>query len=280
MRLQRELAQAIDLAREAGKKILPVYHGREYEVEFKAGDEPVTLADRVANELIVRGLEKTFPRDAILAEESADDGLRFSSSRVWLVDPVDGTQDFINRDDEFSVMIGLLIDGQPILGVVYQPTNDLLYYASKGFGAFMDHRGRVTSLHVSDISEAPRMCLVSSRTHLSSKVVAIQQALGISQHLRHGSAGLKVGLICQQEADVYINTGSMSKEWDVCAPEAILREAGGIMTDLRGLPIRYNQEDVHQRHGILASNGKNHDLIVATIARVGARHLREKPGTG
>lgn len=280
MRLQRELAQAIDLAREAGKKILQVYYDREYEVEFKAGDEPVTLADRVANELIVIGLEKTFPRDAILAEESADDGHRFSCSRVWLVDPVDGTRDFINHDDEFSVMIGLLIDGQPILGVVYQPTNDLLYYASKGFGAFMDHRGRVTSLHVSDISEAPRMCLVSSRTHLSSKVVAIQQALGISQHLRHGSAGLKVGLVCQQVADVYINTGSMSKEWDVCAPEAILREAGGVMTDLRGLPIRYNQEDVHQRHGILASNGKNHDLIVATIARVGARHLREKPGTG
>ena len=268
MRLQRELAQAIDLAREAGKKILQVYYGREYEVEFKAGDEPVTLADRVANELIVRGLGKTFPSDAILAEESVDDGLRFSSTRVWLVDPVDGTQDFINRDDEFSVMIGLLIDGQPILGVVYQPTNDLLYYASKGIGAFMDLRGRVTSLHVSDISEASQMCLVSSRTHLSSKVVAIQQALGISQHLRHGSAGLKVGLVCQQEADVYINTGSMSKEWDVGAPEAILREAGGIMTDLRGYPIRYNQEDVHQRHGFVASNGKNHDLVVAAIAWV------------
>jgi len=268
MRLQRELAQAIDLAREAGKKILQVYYGREYEVEFKAGDEPVTQADRVANELIVRGLEKTFPRDAILAEESVDDGLRFSSTRVWLVDPVDGTQDFINRDDEFSVMIGLLIEGQPILGVVYQPTNDLLYYASKGIGAFMNHRGRVTSLHVSDISKASQMCLVSSRTHLSSKVVAIQQALGISQHLRHGSAGLKVGLVCQQEADVYINTGSMSKEWDVGAPEAILREAGGVISDLRGYPIRYNQEDVHQRHGFVASNGKNHDLVVATIARV------------
>jgi len=268
MRLQRELAQAIDLAREAGQKILQVYYGREYKVEFKAGDEPVTLADRVANELIVSGLEKTFPPDAILAEESSDDGLRFSSPRVWLVDPVDGTQDFINRDDEFSVMIGLLIDGQPILGVVYQPTNDLLYYASDGIGAFMDHRGRVTSLHVSDISEAPQMRLVSSRMHLSSKVVAIQQALGISQHLRHGSAGLKVGLVCQQEADVYINTGSMSKEWDVCAPEAILREAGGVMTDLRGFSIRYNQEDVHQRHGFVASNGKNHDLVTATIARV------------
>ena len=268
MRLQRELAQAIDLAREAGKKVLQVYYGRENEVEFKAGDEPVTLADRVANELIVRGLEKNFPHDAILAEESADDGLRFSSTRVWLVDPVDGTQDFINRDDEFSVMIGLLIDGQPILGVVYQPTNDLLYYASNGIGAFMDHCGRVTSLHVSDISEASRMCLVSSRMHLSPRVVAIQQALGISQHLRHGSAGLKVGLVCQQEADVYINTGSMSKEWDVCAPEAILREAGGVMTDLRGFSIRYNQEDVHQRHGFVASNGKNHDLVVATIARV------------
>lgn len=280
MRLQRELAQAIGLAREAGKKILQVYYGREYEVEFKAGDEPVTLADRVANDLIVRGLERAFPHDAILAEESVDDGHRFSASRVWLVDPVDGTKDFINRDDEFSVMIGLLIDGQPILGVVYQPTNDLLYYASEEEGAFMDCHGRVTPLRVSDVAQVPQMRIVSSRTHLSPKVVAIQQALGIRQHLRHGSAGLKVGLVCQQEADIYINTGHMSKEWDVCAPEAILREAGGVMTDLEGSPIRYNQEDVRQRQGILASNGKNHDLIVATIAGVEARLLREKPGTG
>jgi len=271
MRLQRELAQAIDLAREAGKKILQVYYGREYGVEFKAGDEPVTLADRAANSLIVRGIERTFPRDAILAEESADDGHRFSASRVWLVDPVDGTQDFINRDDEFSVMIGLLIDGKPILGVVYQPTNDLLYYASEEEGAFMDYHGRVTPLRVSDVAQVPQMRIVSSRTHLSPEVVAIQQALGISRHLRHGSAGLKVGLVCQQEADVYINTGNMSKEWDVCAPEAILHEAGGVMTDLEGSPVRYNQEDVRQRHGILASNGKNHDLIVATIAQVGVQ---------
>lgn len=267
MWLDREVARAIELAREAGKKVLEIYD-REYEVEFKAGDEPVTLADRLANELIVRGLQDTFPQDAILAEESVDDGHRFSSSRVWLVDPVDGTQDFINHDDEFSVMIGLLIDGQPILGVAYQPTNDLLYYASAEVGAFMNHRGRVTPLHVSQVSEVSQMRIVSSRTHVSPEVLEIQQALGIREHLRHGSAGLKVGLVCQQRADIYINTGQMSKEWDVCAPEAILHLAGGVMTDLRGVPIRYNQEDVHQRHGILASNGKNHDLIVATVAQV------------
>ena len=267
MGLKPELALAIQLAREAGRKILEVY-GQKYEVEFKAGNEPVTLADRVANDSIVTGLRAAYPRDAILAEESTDDGQRFHSPRVWLVDPLDGTADFIDRDDEFSVMIGLVIEGEPILGVVYRPTNDLLYYASPEVGALMDFRGRVTPLQVSSESQVSRMRLVSSRAHLSSQVLAIQQALGIREHLRHGSAGLKVGLLCQQLADIYLNTGRMSKEWDVGAPEAILRLAGGVMTDLRGAPIRYNRKDVYQRNGILASNGRNHDSIVAIIQRV------------
>ena len=137
MRLEPELCRAIDLAREAGDEILKVYD-QKYEVERKSGDEPVTLADRRANDLIVAGLRSTFPRDAVLAEESADDGRRFYSPRVWLIDPLDGTEDFIGHDDEFSVMIGLLVDGQPVLGVVYQPTRDLLYCAAKDSGAFGD----------------------------------------------------------------------------------------------------------------------------------------------
>ena len=267
MRLELELSRAIELAREAGDEILKVYD-QKYEVERKTGDEPVTLADRRANDLIVGGLRATFPSDAVLAEESADDGRRFCSPRVWLVDPLDGTEDFISHDDEFSVMIGLLVDGQPVVGVVYRPSTDLLYSAARDGGAFMEQTGKRRRLYVSEVSLTSEMTMACSRTHLSPKVLAVQEALGIRTLVRHGSAGLKVGLVCQQLADVYVNTGHKSREWDVCAPEAILREAGGVMTDLSGAPVQYNQKDVHQRNGVVVSNGRSHDRIIATIARV------------
>jgi 3'(2'), 5'-bisphosphate nucleotidase len=196
------------------------------------------------------------------------DTRRFCRSRVWVVDPVDGTEDFIARTGEFAVMIGLLVEGRPCLGVVYQPTVDLLYYAASGVGAFMNRCGRVSPLRVSQLSEVPKMRLVSSRSHPFPVMESIRQALGIQAHLRHGSAGLKVGLICRQLADLYINPGMGSKEWDVCAPEAILVEAGGILTDLVGAPTQYNREDVHMRRGILASNGACHGRIVATLSQV------------
>ena len=267
MRLEPELFRAIELAREAGDEILKVYD-QGFDVERKAGDEPVTRADRRANDLIVAGLRTTFPRDAVLAEESTDDGQRFCSPRVWLVDPLDGTEDFIRHDDEFSVMIGLLIDGQPVVGVVYQPTDDLLYFATEGAGAYMERKGKRRRLHVSEVSLTSEMTMACSRTHLSPKVLAVQEALRIRTLVRHGSAGLKVGLVCRQLADVYVNTGQKSREWDVCAPEAILREAGGVMTDLSGAPVQYNQKDVHQRDGVVVSNGRSHDRIIATIAEV------------
>ena len=134
MDLRRELETAVALARRAGEGIRAL-HGTGLAVENKADESPVTLADREANALIVGGLEAAFPDDAILSEELPDDGSRIGRTRVWMVDPLDGTKDFIRGREGFSVMIGLLDGASPALGVVYQPIGDKLYYATRGGGA-------------------------------------------------------------------------------------------------------------------------------------------------
>ena len=263
MDLSRELETALALAQKAGAKILEFY-ALEIIAEQKFGadnfSEPVTVADRTASQMIVEGLTEAFPEDAILSEEEADVmETRLSAEKVWMIDPIDGTWGFIKKDGDFGVQIGLTERGEAVLGVVFLPVHDELFFAAKGAGAFLQKGDRQPEpLRVSDISDFTKMNLAASRNHRSPKMHRIIEDFGFPREIQRGSVGLKVGLIARREADIYIHLSPRTKFWDSCAPQIILEEAGGRMTDLFGARIRYDLHDVQNHNGILASNGAAH----------------------
>lgn len=268
MSLEHELSVAVGLARKAGAVLLQFYSG-ETGVEWKDEREPVTAADRAANALIVDELARMFPDDGILAEETPDTTGRLRHDRLWVIDPMDGTKEFIKKNGEFSVMIGLAIDGLATVGAVYQPTRDRMFYGCVGTGSFLVHEGaEPIPLSVSSTDDTKSMSVAVSRSHRSPEIDAVRAALGIEREVRSGSVGLKVGLICEQLCDLYIHPSPQTKQWDSCGPEAILVAAGGRMTDLQGNPFIYNRTDLYNRHGILATNGRAHDRILERVAEV------------
>jgi len=261
--LDRELQVAADLAHQAGALIMRHY-GTGLAVDHKAGREPVTAADRAADDLIAAGLRAAFPADGLLTEESEDDLSRLGKERVWIVDPLDGTTEFIVGTGEFSVHIALAVEGRPVLGVVFQPAKKRFFSAAQDWGAFQIHDGRLDRIQVSPTADPSQMCLVASRSHYSPFIEAARLALGIATVDRRGSVGLKVGLVARGECDLYLAT-TVCKEWDLCAPHAILLEAGGVLTNLCGEPILYNRHQVAACRGLIASNGQAHDRIVEVL---------------
>ncbi len=264
-----ELRVAVDLARSAGAAILEQYKG-PLDVEQKNFDddsEPVTQADRIANELIVTGLQREFPGDGILAEESVDTERRLGKSRVWMVDPLDGTNGFIAGNGDFAVQIGLVENGECIVGVVYQPLTGTLYRAVIGEGTWIERpQLDPERARVSENRELAKMRLAASRSHRSSRMNKVVQRFGFREEVQRGSVGIKIGLLVEQQCDVYIHLSPRTKQWDTCAPQLILTEAGGSMTDLFGQPLNYNVPEVQNRNGLVASNGIAHDRIIEKLA--------------
>jgi 3'(2'), 5'-bisphosphate nucleotidase len=265
----RELRVACELARVAGAAILEHYEG-PLNIEQKNCDddvEPVTQADTIANDLIVTQLQREFPNDGILAEESIDTEHRLQKSRVWMVDPLDGTNGFIEGNGDFAVQIGLAEDGQAVVGVVYQPLTGVLYRAVRGEGTWIERpEFAPEKATVSGTKTLTSMRLAASRSHRSPRMSKVVARLGFREEVQRGSVGIKVGLLVEQQCDVYIHLSPRTKQWDTCAPEVILTEAGGRMTDLFGYPLNYNVPDVQNRNGLVASNGVSHDQIIETLA--------------
>ena len=262
MSFERELARAIELARIAGTEVLRMQRG-ELAVEMKPGDEPVTIADRRASELIVAGLAASFPDDPIISEELTPAPGALGAPRYWLVDPIDGTKDFIRGEDGYSVMIGLVCDGRPTVGVVYQPVLDRLFYGTPD-GARATYQGETMPLTVSSVTAAADIRLVASKSHRSTDIDRVKKELGIANELNIGSVGVKLCVIAAGARDLYVNPATKTKAWDTCAPEAILVPAGGRLSDLFGNPIDYTKELAHRR-GLVASNGRVHDEVVAKL---------------
>lgn len=263
-----ELRIALELAREAGAAILDLYQGPlDIQQKSDADDrEPVTQADKLANEIIVARLQREFPEDGILAEESIDTAHRLDKPRVWMIDPLDGTVGFIDGNGDFAVQIGLTENGECVLGVVYQPLTGVMYRAISGGGAWVERPDCVpVQARVSDHTEVSTMRLAASRSHRSPRMNKVVQAFGLQDEVLRGSVGIKVGLIMEQQCDIYVHLSPRTKQWDTCAPEVILREAGGSITDLFGRPLRYNHADVQNRNGVVASNGISHNLIVESL---------------
>jgi len=262
--LGRELVRAIELARIAGTEVVRLRNG-ELTVEMKPGDEPVTAADRRANELIVAGLAASFPTDPIVSEELPSTEAMLDVPRLWLVDPIDGTKDFIRGGDGFAVMIGLVLDGVPVLGVVHQPTLDRTFFATPDGGAHVVIGDTIERLGVSTVALAAEARLVASASHRSADIDRVKAELGIANELNIGSVGVKLCLIANGSRDLYVNPSAKTKAWDTCAPEAILVGAGGRLSDLFGAPIEYRSE-LHHRRGLVASNGHMHAEVVGKLA--------------
>jgi 3'(2'), 5'-bisphosphate nucleotidase len=268
--LGRELARAIELARAAGDLVRGMQRG-DLGVELKAGDEPVSVADRRASELIVTGLAAAFPDDPIISEELAPAPGAFGAPRLWLVDPIDGTKDFIRGEDGYAVMIGLVSAGRPVVGVVHQPAAERTYWATPS-GAWVRDAGGVRPLEASTVTDAAAARLVASKSHRTADIDRVKAQLGIAEEQNVGSVGLKLCLIAAAARDLYVSPAAKTKAWDTCAPEAILTRAGGRLTDLHGGPIEY-RGDLHHRRGLVASNGRVHDEVVSKLAPL-FEHLR------
>ena len=277
----KELTLAVDLARQAGGAILAEYKGplRIEQKEYENDVEPVTQADRIANELIVNGLKQQFPSDGILAEESVDTQRRLSKSRVWMVDPLDGTNGFIDGNGDFAVQIGLVDNGEVVVAAVYLPLADVMYRAVIGGGAWIERpQAEPEKAVVSGRQTFATMRLAASRSHRSPRMNKVVERFGFREEVQRGSVGIKVGLLVEQQCDVYIHLSPRTKQWDTCAPQLILTEAGGKLSDLFGQPLNYNVKDVNNRNGLVASNGASHDLIIETLAPLLAEFGR-KPET-
>jgi 3'(2'), 5'-bisphosphate nucleotidase len=265
--MQKELAAAKALALEAGS-ILMHYYERTLTIDWKAPGDPVTAADREASQLIVSNLARDFPNHGILSEEEPDNLERLKESHVWMIDPMDGTREFIEHRDEFAVQIGLVVHGTPVLGVIYQPTAGKLYYGAQGLGAFLEYKQDVTPLHVSTEATASRMTMAVSRSHYSRRIDAIRERLRIKNVIRTGSVGLKVAALCEGRAHLYVHTGSLTHLWDTCGPEAVLREAGGRMTDVSNEPLQYCTRELRNSNGLIASNSVIHDRAAHVVQAV------------
>lgn len=237
------LPRVIAIARDAGVAIMEIYGGEPFDVERKADRSPLTAADIAAHDTIIEGLKLLRPRRPILSEESAE--IPFSERSAWdsywLVDPLDGTREFIKRNGEFTVNIALIDDGAPVLGVVYAPALGLFYHGALGTGAWKQQRGdEARAIHVRAQAADP-VRVAGSRSHANERLAAYLERLG-NYELRPMGSSLKSCLVAEGEADLYPRLGPTS-EWDTAAAQAVVEAAGGHVTDTAMQPLRYNQQE-------------------------------------
>ncbi|HEU0015477.1 MAG TPA: 3'(2'),5'-bisphosphate nucleotidase CysQ [Longimicrobium sp.] len=263
--LRAEVRAAIRAARAGGRAAMRRYGAAD--VDLKRDGSPVTAADHASQAAVLRVLRAAFPDDAVLSEERADPAERLAARRVWIVDPLDGTKEYLARNGEFAVMVGLAVDGRAVVGAVCLPAHDVTYAAAEGLGARLGMEGRWRRLVAPRAPDGPPR-LVGSRSHPDGLLARIQSRLRITDVLPAGSVGLKCALVAEGERDLYVHPVPYLREWDTCAPEVVLREAGGTVTDCRGEPLVYNKPDPVQPHGILAAAPGVAERVGATVAAV------------
>jgi len=261
----RELEVAERAAQIAGQVIAAHYAKGAITVETKSDASPVTVADREANDAIVGVLREAFPGDAILSEESPDDQARMANARVWIVDPLDGTRDFVARTGQFAVHIALAVDGEAVVGVVYQPVTGALYSAVRGSGATVVRDGARSPIHVSDRASKADLRIGVSRLNATSVLGRLLEANALAKQAVPMGASSKHMALAAGELDAVICLGGGENEWDTCAPEVVIREAGGRLSDGEGRPFKYNQADTMHHRGSLASNGACHDSLLEIL---------------
>lgn len=269
--MNAELAILLRIADEAARVVMAVY-ARPFDVDYKGPQDPVTEADRLANALICERLEQEFPGVPIVAEES--DPATFSdfrkSDRVFFVDPVDGTREFVDRNGEFAVMIGLVEGARAVASVINAPARGDVFAGWVGEGAFRITGGKQEAIRVSDIADVTQGRLVGSRSHRGPELERALARLNPRELLVMGSAGLKGTLVASAHVEAYVAPGYAGKRWDACAADALVTAAGGKLTDTHGDPIDYRAPSLSNDRGLIASNGRIHEALVHGLA--GLRH--------
>lgn len=262
---EQRLAEVLAIAREigwgAGDVLRRYYKGDIQDISNKK-DGPVTKADLAANDYILDNFAAKLGTEefAYLSEETYD-GNQIDHPWVWIIDPLDGTRDFIDQTGEYAVHICLTHAGRPVIAVVVVPEAEKLYFASKDHGTFVETRdGTITPIQVSERHQPEDLLLVASRTHRDQRFQDLLNRLPFKDRNYVGSVGCKIATILEQQSDVYISLSgkSAAKDWDFAAPELILTEAGGQFTYFEGNEVLYNQGDVKKWGGIMASNGHCH----------------------
>lgn len=259
-----DLDEVLSIAGEAAAIVMQVY-AAPFDVDYKGENDPVTLADRLANERICARLARAFPGVPVVAEES--DPSTFAAAAgadaAWFVDPVDGTREFVAKNGEFCVMIGLARNGAATMGVVVCPAIGRTFAGVVGDAAWeIAADGARRRLRVSAVDSMQDARIVVSRSHRPASLDAALATFAPREVKTVGSAGIKAALVAAGEADVYLQPGKAGKRWDACAPEAIVRAAGGVFTDTRGEAFDYASRAIENAFGLVATNAS-----LAVVAR-------------
>jgi 3'(2'), 5'-bisphosphate nucleotidase len=258
------------IATDAGRVVLELYEAGSIAVEHKGPGDPVTAADRRANRLIVERLRHAFPDVPVVAEESEPSsfaGFR-EADRVFFVDPLDGTREFIQQNGEFAVMIGLVEGPGALAGVVHAPVTGTTWLGAIGFGAWRvdpvaDGRRPVRVSEIADLAQAR---IVASRSHRSRVLERALASLDGRETRAMGSAGLKGAQVAEGLADAYVDTGASTKRWDACAIDALVTAAGGRVSDVTGVPIDYRGASLANQRGLVVTNRLVHEAVVTRLA--------------
>ncbi|HBH13281.1 MAG TPA: 3'(2'),5'-bisphosphate nucleotidase [Clostridiales bacterium] len=260
------IENVINIAFDAGQIILGIYH-TDFKVDYKDDDSPLTKADKLANDHIVNVLRMDYPDMAILAEESADDLKRLGYDYCWLVDPLDGTKEFIKRNGEFSVNIALTYKHRPILGVIYIPVRDEIYYACQGQGAYYieeysTHQDINRSVRINVSSKTENLIMLHSRSHqhqITDRLIENnREKIG---EIVHAGSSIKGCLIAKGEADIYYRFG-LTMEWDTAAMQCIIEEAGGILMQMDDTEMTYNRKNTTNHKGFYILNRVGNKLKI------------------
>lgn len=263
--LQELLEPVVTLAVEAGDAILAVYAG-DFDVESKSDQSPLTQADLASHRHLAAGLAALTPAIPVISEE---DGLPDFSVRglwqcYWLIDPLDGTKEFVSRNGEFTVNIALIENGRPIFGVVHVPVQQRTYTGCRGRGAELREKGRVAGISVATHSQNP-VRVVGSRSHRGSSLDAFLEKLGPHDMVPMGSS-LKFCTVAEGNADVYPRLGPTS-EWDTAAAQAVVEQAGGRVLELDGKPLSYNRKEDILNPWFVVTGPNDHDWLALLADR-------------
>jgi 3'(2'), 5'-bisphosphate nucleotidase len=264
---------ALKVAQKAAEIVMRVY-ATPFGVDYKGKDDPVTQADREANAFIVGELARAYPGVPVVAEESDPETFAgyADAEAAWFVDPLDGTREFVAKNGEFAVMIGLAIAGRAVCGAIVCPADGRRARSLAGVvgqGAFELHPdGARTPIRVSSQADVTHARAVVSRSHRPPFFDDAMRAVGAAAVVPTGSSGVKAARVALGDADAYLQPGPAGMLWDACAPDALVRAAGGLLTDAHGQDFDYRAKDVVNHRGLVATNGALHAAVISRLAPV------------
>ena len=259
---ERELEVALEAVNSVRELILDIYNSGDLGVEIKDDNSPVTKADKAADKKIREILSTAFPLYSLLTEESMDDKSRLKNDYVWIVDPIDGTKDFVAKNGEFTVNIGLSYKHKAVLGVILVPVTGEIYYATLGNGSYYKKNKDSEPIRIHCNKKIKDVTTLVSNFHSNqTEMDMIKKHSDVIKHQRKLGATLKGCEIAKGNAEMSYRFSSNTKEWDTCAMQIIVEEAGGHLLRFDGEPICYNREDVYNKDGYIICNVKENFLL-------------------